>query len=342
MTKFLIVGAGAIGGFLGAVLSRENSYQVTMIARGAHLQAMKKNGLHVKLNSLSKTPESFVATRINYAANLQDSLKYGPFDVVFLCVKAQQLIDIARDPYWLKTLHDRTILVPLQNGLPWYLFLSRPASDPFHGIRLKSVDPTGELEKAFETRRIVGCIAMPASTLVEPGVIDHEHGWSFPLPADPQAKIVAELISKVGFRPKCHENFEEELWLKSLGSAIFNPVSALTGAVLGEFADDPKIVAFTYKVMNEVRSVASAIGITIPVTNEKRLQGATRIGDHKTSMLQDVEAGKPSLEIDALVASVVEVAEIAKVNVPTLEVILNLVRMKQRSLAREAAKKAKL
>jgi len=340
MTKILIVGAGAIGGFLGAVLSREPSYEVVMIARGEHLQKMKQSGLTVVLNSLSKTPETFVANRLQLCPNIEASIKHGPFDVIFLCVKAHQLIDIARDAHWLKTLHENTLLVPLQNGVPWYTFLSRSPLDPFHGTQLKSVDPTGELERAFETRRIVGCIAMPACTIVEPGVIHHEHGWNFPLPASPGAKKVADIITKVGFTPRCHENFEEEIWLKSLGSAVFNPVSALTGATLGEFADDPKVLEFTNSCMDEVRATAKSVGVDIGISNERRLRGATRIADHKTSMLQDVEAGKPNIEVDALTASVVEVAEITKTPVPTLRVVLSMIRMKQRSMARENAKKA--
>lgn len=340
MTRFLIVGAGAIGGFIGAVLTRESSYQVVLIARGAHLEAMKKNGLHVTLNSLSNQPERFVTKRISLAADLKEAGQNGPFDVIFLCVKAQQLVDIARDAHWPKLLHERTLLVPMQNGIPWYLFLARPKGDPFAGVRLKSVDPTGELEKAFETSRIVGCIAMPAATLHQPGHVEHEHGWLLPLPASAEARNLARLLEKVGLQPKCYENFEEELWIKSLGSAIFNPVSALTGSVLGDFGATAETIAFTYHVMDEVRAVAKSVGITISVSNEKRLKGAVRIADHKTSMLQDVEAGKTALEIDALVAGVVEVAHLTKTHVPTLETILLLIRMKQRSLERQA--KAKL
>jgi 2-dehydropantoate 2-reductase len=334
--NILVVGAGAIGGFLGAMLSKfPLKYRVALVARGAHYRAMKEHGgLQITINSESEKPEYFLAKDLQLYENLAQAENSAPYDIIFLAVKAHQLIDIAVDKSWKNLLHDRTILVPLQNGLPWYLFLVRPSNDKLCGTRLKSVDPTGELERAFASRRIVGCIAMPACTVPKPGYIEHEHGWAFPLPASEQAQFVAKVLKDVGFRPKCHDDFEAELWLKSLGSAIFNPVSALTGAVLGEFADDPRVVSLTYRIMDEVRSVAKAVGKQIPVSNEQRLKGATRIGHHKTSMLQDVEAGKSTLEIDALVSSVIEIAEITNTSVPTLSVIYDLIRMKQRALAR--------
>ena len=340
-TRFLVVGAGAIGGFIGACLSRVPEFRVTLIARGPHYHAMKAEGLKVTLEGHSKTPSEFVAKDLNVCMNLEQSAPHGPFDVVLLAVKAHQLIDIARDRFWKANIHAETVLVPLQNGLPWYMFLVRPVTDKFHGTRLKCVDPTGELEAAFESQRIVGCIAMPACSIDRPGHILHEHGWSFPLPSGPKAQLLADQLRKGGFQPRCYEDFEVELWVKIVGSAFFNPASALTGAVLGDFAQDPRIVSLTYRVMDEVRAVAKAVGKTIPVSNERRLKGAAKIGDHKTSMLQDVEAGKSALEVEALVGTVVEIAELTKTPVPTLSVVYDLMCMKQRSLKRAEEQRQK-
>jgi len=340
---FLVIGAGAIGGFLGACLAhRVPNYKVTMMARGEHHRVMKESGLHVKLNTLSKNPESFVTRDVRICQNLEESSEFGPYDVIFLAVKAQQLIDIARDRFWSKLIRDDTIIVPLQNGIPWYVFLTRPKGDPFYQVRLKSVDPTGGLEKAFDSNKLVGCIAMPASTLVRPGYIEHEHYWMFPMPDTPLAKRLAGYLSRAGFEPQCSRNFEEELWIKVLGSAIVNPVSALTGATLGEFADEPEIFQLFLQVMEEVRKVAKSVGITISVTSERRLRAAARIKDHKTSMLQDVEMGRTSLEIDALVGSVIEISKITKTEIPNLYLIYQLVRMKQRSMERQSREKARL
>lgn len=338
MPSFLIVGAGAIGGFIGGMLARQDPVgnHVVLIARGPHYHAMKKNGgLHLTVNSddQHKPRESFFIQGLVLHQKLAEvELKTG-FDVVFLCVKAHQLQAVAEDEHWRGMINPHTRIITLQNGLPWFLFLSRPPANEFYGRRLTCVDPGAVLERAFPSQQVVGGVAMPACHIESPGVIVHTRMWQLPMSAKPDF-CGGQQLCEAGFDCQYFADFESELWLKILGSAIFNPVSALTGATLGEFSSTDFAKRFTLRGMEEVRAVAKSVGVTIPVDSERRLRGASKITSHKTSMLQDAEAGKPGLEFQALIGTVVEIAGWTQTPIPTLSVVYDLIRMKENSLQR--------
>jgi 2-dehydropantoate 2-reductase len=353
-TLILIVGAGAIGGFIGgalAALSSNNNTtnnKVTLLARGQHLKALQQQkGLKLIIDAESnkKKKSYFITENINAVGNLSEAYEKNnqkPFDIIFLTVKAHQLLDIARDPAWKRNIHSHTIIVPLQNGIPWYTFLQLPSSHPFSGRQLKSVDPTGELAMAFPTSQVIGAIAMPACTMRVPGEVIHEGNWAIPIANGYNPVMAQQLIdvmSNCGFKMQPHQDFLEELFIKSLGSAIFNPASALTGATLGELADEHDIFArqLCLDAMTEIRSVAKIAmqGKEISITNEQRLRGAGKLGFHKTSMLQDVLAGKYELEIECIVGAVVEVSSWCNIKTPVLATLYRLIKLKQRVMMNE-------
>jgi 2-dehydropantoate 2-reductase len=308
MSSFLIVGAGAIGAVLGGCLAEHPSNRVTLLARGAHLSAMRRAGLtlHLDQHDAKRSPRTLVCRNLQLVGSLEEIQPQVAFDFVVLSVKAHQLGEVARDAAWGTLIGPSTSILTVQNGLPWWTFLREEEEGPFKRCRLTCLDPDGALERAFPAKQIVGGVALPAARLDSPGCVYHENGWGIHLGRGFRAEQLAARLVEAGFEAPINQDYAQEIWIKLLGSAIFNPVSALTGATLVQLTT--LLPELCVQGMEEVRAVARAAGVQISASNEKRLKGAARVGMHKTSMLMDVEAGKTDLEIAALLTSVLEVA----------------------------------
>jgi 2-dehydropantoate 2-reductase len=305
-----IVGAGAIGGFLGAYLARSGE-EVILIARGPHLVAMQSRGVTVRDRSdeFTARPEC-----------TDDMRAITRAEVVFLTLKAHSIPAVAVTIG--ANLSDSACLVGAQNGIPWWYFEDR---------HLESVDPGGVIAQNIPYNKVIGCIAYPAAQVVQPGVIEHIEGNRFSL-GEPDGsrseriQAISSMLVKAGLKAPIQSRIRNEIWLKLLGNATLNPLSALTRATLAEIVTSPITNDLVRTLMEEVDAVATAMGVEVPLTIEKRMAGAAATGEHKTSMLQDLEASRP-LEIDALVGAVVELAGSAGVPVPALSVVYRLVKL---------------
>jgi len=315
--KIVIAGAGAIGGYIGARLVRAGA-DVVLFARGPHLRAMQERGLRV----LSPDGDFEVKPKAT-----GDLASIGVADVVFLGVKAHSLTALA--PALAPLLDPETVVVSTQNGIPWWYF--NGYGGELEGLRLERVDPGGVIASALDPRRVVGSIAYFATDVVEPGVIRHTEGnkISFGEPdgskSDRLRAIVEPLIS-AGFRCPINARFRHEIWVKLLGNVAFNPISALTRGTLEELVADPDTAAVVREVMAETEAVAARLGIELPITIEQRMAGAAKVGAHKTSMLQDLEAGRP-LEIEAVVGAVVELGDRLGVPMPATRTVYACAKM---------------
>ena len=303
--KFAIYGAGAIGAYLGAVIARSGG-DVALIARGPHLDAMRQHGVRVRTSQ-----EDFTA----HPVATDDPKTIGPVDVVVLAVKAHGLPEIASRLAPL--LGPDTAVLAAQNGLPWWYFQHH--GGPLDGTHLDSLDPDRVLDRHIASERIIGCVVYPSTAVVEPGVVQHIEGNRFSIgeldgATTQRCKDIAGSLIRAGLRCPIRPRIRQDIWVKLLGNIAFNPLSALTRATLEEMATDPGVSQVAREVMTEADAVARALGVLVPVTIEQRIAGAARVGAHKTSMLQDVEAGRP-MELEALMGAVVEVGE--KVGVPT-------------------------
>lgn len=297
--KFLIAGAGAIGAYIGARMARAG-FDVTLYARGPHLRAMQERGVEVK-----SAEGDFVARPV-IASSLQD---VGPVDVVFLGVKAHGLTQLA--PQLKPVLGEETTVVSTQNGIPWWYF--QGFGGEWNGLRLERIDPGGVISAAIESHRVLGSIIYFATEITAPGVIQHSAGDRITL-GEPdgtrsdRSRGIAEALIASGFRCPLTTRIRHEIWVKVLGNASLNPVSALTGATLGEMLRDPGVRSLIRNIMLEVEAVSHRLGMELPVSVDQRIAGAEKIGEHKTSMMQDLEAGRP-IELEALVGAVVELGE---------------------------------
>ncbi len=297
--KFVIAGAGAIGAYLGARMARAG-LDVTLFARGPHLRAMQERGVRVE------SPEGSFEAQPKLAESLE---AIGPADVVFLGVKAHGLPDLA--PRLKPLVGPETTVVSTQNGIPWWYFQNHGGE--LEGLRLERVDPGGVIAAAIEARRVVGSIVYFSTEIVEPGVIRHVEGNRISLgePAGSRSERCREIagdLIKAGLRCPITTRIRQEIWVKILGNVAFNPISALTGATLVEMVRDPEVAALVRQIMTEAEGVAKRLGLELPVSIEQRMAGAEKVGEHKTSMLQDLEAGRP-MEIEAVVGAVVELGE---------------------------------
>ena len=309
--KFVVVGAGATGAFLGAHLARVGE-DVTLIARGPHLAAMRAQGVRVQ------SPEGdFVA----HPAATDDWEAIRAADVVFLTLKAHSLPEIA--PRLGSVLGPAAAVVTAQNGIPWWYF--ERLKGPLAGTRLESVDPGGVIARHIDARRVIGSVVWPATQIVEPGVIEHVEGNRFTIgelngSRSERCQAIAAALIKAGLKCPISRRIRHDIWLKLLGNAVFNPLSALTRATLVEIATQPATRAVARAMMEEADSVARGLGVELSVGVDQRLAGAEQVGEHKTSMLQDVEAGRP-LEVDALVGAVVELGDLLGVPLPHLRTV---------------------
>ena len=304
--KFLIAGAGAIGAYMGARMARAG-LDVTLFARGPHLRAMQEHGVRVR------SAEGDFEAHPKLAATLEE---VGPVDVVFLAVKAHSLPQLA--PQLRPVLGPETTVVSTQNGIPWWFF--QGLSGAGEGILLERVDPGGVIAAAIEPRRVVGSIVYFSTEIVEPGVVLHTEGNRISL-GEPDGtrsercrQIAAALVAS-GLRCPVTTHIRNEIWVKILGNVAFNPISALTRATLVEMVRDPEVAALVRNVMTETESVAGRLGFQLPVSIDQRIAGAEKVGEHKTSMLRDLEAGRP-MELEAIVGAVVELGERLGVPMP--------------------------
>ena len=297
--RFLIAGAGAIGAYIGARLAHAG-FDVTLFARGPHLRAMQEHG--VQVNSIDG---DFVA-RPTIASSLEE---VGPVDVVFLGVKAHGLPQLASQLR--PVLGPDTTVVSTQNGIPWWYF--QGFGGDWEGIRLEHVDPGGVISAAIEARSVVGSIVYFATEITAPGVIQHTEGNRISL-GEPDGtrsdriRRIAEALIASGLRCPVTTRIRHEIWVKVLGNASFNPVSALTRATLAQMVRDPGVSTVIRNIMQEVEAVSQKLGMELPVSIDQRIAGAEKVGEHKTSMLQDLEAGRP-MELEALVGALVELGE---------------------------------
>jgi 2-dehydropantoate 2-reductase len=308
--RFLIAGAGAIGGYIGAMLARAGE-DVTLFARGPHLEAMRARGLRVV------SPEGDFEVRPRVIGSLQEA---GPVDVIFLGVKAHGLTQLA--PQITPLIGENTTVVSTQNGVPWWYFQFGQTLPDGRGSenRLERVDPGGVIARSIDCRRVVGSIAYFSTDIAEPGVIRHNEGNRISL-GEPdgsrsdRARAIAAALVKAGLRCPLTARIRHEIWVKILGNVAFNPISALTRATLEQIVHDPETCALVRNIMMEAEAVAAKLGMELPVSVDQRIAGAEKVGAHKTSMLQDLEAGRP-MEIEAIVGAVVELGERLGVPMP--------------------------
>ena len=315
--KIVIVGAGAIGGYLGAHLTRAGA-DVVLVARGPHLRAMQERGLQVR------SPDGDFEVRPALAADVST---VGRADVVFLGVKAHALTALA------PTLHPLfgpdTVVVSMQNGIPWWYFQN--LGGEYDALRLERVDPGGVIAAAIEPRRVVASLAYFATDLAAPGVVHHIEGnrISFGEPdgtRSPRARAIAEALIAAGFRCPVTTRMRHEFWVKLIGNVAFNPISALTGGTLEELVRDPDVAPVVRTVMTETEAVAARHGIELPISIDQRMAGAEKVGAHKTSMLQDYEAGRP-MEIEAIVGAVVEFGDRVGVPMPATRAVYGCAKL---------------
>ncbi|MEU7324745.1 2-dehydropantoate 2-reductase [Streptomyces griseoviridis] len=312
--RVAVLGAGAIGAYVGAALHRAGA-DVHLIARGPHLAAMRQHGVRV----LSPRGDHTAAVHAT-----DDPAEIGPVDYVFLGLKAHAYA--ACGPLIEPLLRDGTAVVAAQNGIPWWYFHRH--GGPHDGHRIRSVDPDGAVSAVLAPERAVGCVVYAATELEAPGVVRHVEGTRFSV-GEPDRSVSArclrfgEAMRAGGLKCPVEPDLRDDIWLKLLGNISFNPISALTRATLRQMCLHGGTRAVIETMMAETLAVAAALGCEVRVSIERRIAGAERVGDHRTSTLQDLERGRP-LELDVLLAAVVELAELTGVPVPTLRTVHGL------------------
>ncbi|HEX4151235.1 MAG TPA: 2-dehydropantoate 2-reductase [Steroidobacteraceae bacterium] len=322
--KVAIIGAGAIGGFVGAQLAHAGE-DVTFIARGATLSALKERGIRVAMNDGSEIAIARVKATSDYSAA-------GSQDLVVLALKAHQVEAVAADVPKLFASH--TVVVPMQNGIPFWYFHQHGGA--LAGSAVTTVDPTGIICRNIPCERVIGCVVYPATELVEAGVIKQIEGNRFPVgdldgTESERVRGVSECFTRGGLQAPIVPDIRAEMWLKLWGNMTFNPISALSRATLAGICQFPPTRELARAMMTEAQTIATKLGITFRVPIEKRIAGAERVGHHKTSMLQDVEAGR-RLETDALLGSVIELARMTETPTPHLESVYALTKLLEQSL----------
>ena len=310
--KICVVGAGAIGGFMGVRLS-QSGHQVSVIARGPHLAAIRQNGLKLIQAGEQSVVKNLTAT--------DDLAELDHQDVVLLALKAHQIgVVVDKLPC---LIGPDTVMITLQNGIPWWYFQKLPGK--YENRFVETVDPGGILARAINPDCLLGCIAYPAAVIQEPGVIRHVEGIRFPIGEldgglSQRVQRVSQAFVEAGFKSPVLEDIRSEIWLKLWGNLSFNPISALTHSTLEAICRFPLTRELAATMMREAKGVAEQLGAHFRVSLERRIEGAEKVGKHKTSMLQDVEVGK-ALEIDGMLGAVIELAEVTETDIPTLRAI---------------------
>jgi len=320
---FAVVGAGSIGGYLGARLALAGE-DVTFVARGANLAAIQKDGF--------KLIEEDGTERIATGVKAEPIEACGPHDVVLLAVKAHQVGPLAKD--LTKLIGPDTTLVTLQNGIPWWYFYKLPG--PYEGRPVHAADPDGVIAESIDGARIIGTVVYPASELVAPGVVKVVEGNRFTLGEPDGTKsarsvALSEALTRAGFKAPISTDLRSEIWLKLWGNVVFNPVSALSHATLAGICGFEPTRALAAAMMAETQAVAEKLGVRIRISIDKRIAGAAAVGEHKTSMLQDVEAGRP-LELAALMGSVVEMARLTESQTPHVDAVYAVASLLSKTL----------
>ncbi|HUA36646.1 MAG TPA: 2-dehydropantoate 2-reductase [Candidatus Binataceae bacterium] len=318
--KIAIFGAGAIGGMLGAKLVQSGA-DVTFIARGPHLEAMRRDGITLVS----------AGSRVNIKARCaSDATEAGAQDYVIVTLKAHSLPAAA--PQIAKLLGTHTALVIGVNGVPYWYFYG--LDSPHRDRTIESVDPGGILWQMLPPSRVIGCVIYPAAEVIEHGVIEHTHGNRFTLGEPDGSKseriqVLAKQLIAAGLKAPIRPQIRDELWVKLWGNLSLNPLSALTTSTLDRLAGEPDLYAVARTMMREAQEVAESLGVKFGVSLEQRINGALEVGAHKTSMLQDLERGRP-MEIDALLGAVVELGDLTGHEMPMCKAILALVRERAR------------
>jgi 2-dehydropantoate 2-reductase len=309
--RVAVLGAGAIGAYVGAALHRGGT-EVHLVARGAHLDAIRTNGVQVyspRGDWLARTPAT------------DDPHEIGPVDFVFLGLKANSYATCG--PLLEPLLHENTAVIAAQNGIPWWYFHGLPG--PYEGHRIESVDPDGAVTRVIPLERAIGCVVYCSTELEGPGVVRHLEGTRFSIgePVGGQSercRQFSEAMIAGGLKCPVEDDVRNDIWIKLLGNAAFNPISALARATMVEIATHQGTRAMVRLMMEETLEIARAVGSAPDISVDKRIDGAERVGEHKTSMLQDLEKDKP-LELDVILAAVVELADLTGTKAPTLRAV---------------------
>jgi len=321
--KICVVGAGAIGGLLAVKLAH-SGHEVSVVVRGANLGAVRAHGMRLRLQDGSES-----CARVQASDRIAE---LGPQDVVILAMKAHQLAAVAAEIPLL--LGADTVIVTAQNGVPWWYFHKHGGTH--EGQRVEAVDPGGVVSAALPIERIIGCIVYPACDMVEPGVIRHIEGNRFSLgeldgASTPRIRALADAMRAAGFKTPISSDIRSELWIKLWGNLSFNPISALSHATLADICAYAPSRELAAAMMREAQSIGEHLGVNFKVTLEQRIDGAAAVGQHKTSMLQDLEAGRP-LELAALVGSVLDMARLTGTPTPTISAVYALASLLARTV----------
>jgi len=319
--KICVYGAGAIGGYIAVQLAR-SGVETSVVARGPHLQAIQQNGLTLKIAG---------ETHIVRLSASDDAATLGPQDYVIVALKAHQIAGVAAR---IKTLcgPDTAILFAV-NGVPWWYF--HKLAGPYENHRIAAVDPGGAIWDTLGPERALGCVVLPAAELVAPGIVEHRDSDRLPIgepDGSKSARVMAlsQTMVKAGLRAPVRTRIRDEIWVKLWGNVAFNPVSALTGFTLKAIAEDPDLRPLVRAAMVEAQHVGEALGVSFAIDVDRRIAGSGEVGEHKTSMLQDLERGRP-MEIDPMVTAVAELGALTGIATPTIDAILALTRQRARA-----------
>ena len=327
--KICVVGAGAIGGYLAVKLA-QMGHDVSVVIRGANLKAVREHGMKLVMADGTEHLAKVHATdRIS---------ELGEQDIVILGMKAHQVAAVAAEIPAL--LGPESIIVTAQNGVPWWYFHKHGGT--YQGRRVEAVDPGGIISAHLDVERVIGCIVYPACEIVAPGVIQHIEGNRYSLSeldgADtPRIRILADVLRQAGFKAPIVSDIRSEIWIKLWGNLSFNPISALTHATLVDICDFGPSRELVARMMREGQVIGEKLGVNFKVTLDKRIAGAAAVGKHKTSMLQDIETGRP-IELEALVGSVIEMGKITDSPTPNIEAVYALTALLARSVGEQNGK----
>ena len=316
--KICIVGAGATGGYLGVKLINAG-FDVSLVARGAHLTAMKKKGLTLIEND----------KEITCSPKCSDSMKeLGKMDFIFITLKAYSINGLVEE---ISTMFDEnTSVISAYNGIPWWYFFG--AEGQFKNYRIKCIDPNNIQWDIITPERIIGCVVYPATEIIEPGVIKHIEGNRFSLgePNGAQTERISRIskaMARADLKAPVRKNIRQEIWMKLIGNLAFNPLSVITEETLDVLLLNEENKKTAYEAMKEATSIMDKLNVPMSISIDQRIEGAAKVGSHKTSMLQDYEKGK-ELELDALVVAVKEIADLLGIKTPTIDRILHTVTEK--------------
>ncbi len=319
--RICIFGAGAIGGMIASLLKNSGLDDVSIVARGENFREIKKNGISFSSKELNLD----IKNKFNAYSS---TANIGKFDIIFIAVKAHSASLVASDIGNL--LKKDTIVIPAVNGIPWWYFYK--LIGPYENKKIDCVDPQDRQWNNIGPEKVLGCVVYPAAEIVSPGKILHLKGNRLILGEPDNSKserliYVSKMLSKAGFKSPTSRDIRSSIWTKLLGNLSFNPVSVLTGATLKDICEDNETKNIIISMMKEAKLISEKLGSKINIGIEQRISGAHKVGNHKTSTLQDYEMGKP-IEIDALVKSVSEIGKIVKIETPKIDLIYSLVKLR--------------